>query len=574
MFNPLDIASGGRGGYPMDASDRPGAARRPLAAIAALALVTRVFWILQPRLVWGDEPFYLWLGQSLVTGGGYQFFGISGVHFSPLFPLLAGAVAQAISGLAPAGGSTALMAASGVLYVVFGTLLVFPIHGIARRLSGRGAGLTAAAITAVYPALTAGIPLWGTLTEPLYLLLVAAAWWAWLVALETYRLRMYALGGLLVGLAYLTRSEALVYLVAGAGILGLLQAVFPPGAGQGRRQRALVGIALGALVFLLVISPYLIVLHGLTGKWQLAEEAGSTYVSARGLAYGDVAAFDRATWGLDPASGEVYLFSPTSEGQGLLDAIRANPKAFARQLRANWEDLIATVFSGKLIPWPLTGLMALGLFARRWDRPRLRGELLLASSLAGPLSFLPFFIQDRYVVGALLPALVWMGAGAAWLGTWLVDSLAAPAPQQTEGPRRRWPGVVPAAAVVVALLLASPSLRAALHQTNSFQPGHLAAARALRDFGAAAEDVVMTRYPAIAFHAGTRWAPTPAAPWAQVVAYAQSKNARFLAVDGWETKLRPQLAFLLQPDSAPPPLRHIATLDGGAGPVVLYELMP
>ncbi len=537
-------------------------------------MVVRVAYILQPRIVWGDEPFYLWLGHSLVTGGGYQFFGISGVHFSPLFPLLAGAIAQAIGALAPVDNSMALMVASAVLYVACGTLLVFPVYGITRRLHGRDAGLAAAAIAAVYPALTAGIPLWGTLTEPLYLLTVTAAWWAWLVALETYGPGMYALGGLLLGLAYLTRSEALVYVAAGLGMLGLLQVVFPPATERGKRRQALAGISLGAFIFFLMISPYLIVLHDLTGKWQLAEEAGSTYISAQGLAYGDVATFDQATWGLDPASGEVYLFSPTSEGQGLIEAIKADVRGFARQLRVNWRDLIATVFSEKLIPWPLTGLVVLGLFTRRWNLSRLRGELLLGASLAGPLSFLPFFIQDRYVAGALIPALAWIGAGTAWLGLWLAQTCAGLTPRLADGRQNRVLQLVPAWLVVMALLLQGPSLRAALQQTNSFQPGHLAAAHALRELGAGAEDVVMTRYPAIAFHAGTRWAPTPAAPWAEVAMYAQGRRARYLAVDGWEAKLRPQLAFLLNPESAPPSLRHIATIETGTSPVVLYELEP
>ncbi len=546
----------------------------PLYGIALLALVVRTYWILQPRIVWGDEPFYLWLGRSLLAGEGYQFFGISGVHFSPLFPLLAAVMARIIEIFAQPAGPTALMIGSGFWYVVCGTLLVFPVYGLATRLSDRAAGLAAAAITAVYPALTAGIPLWGTLTEPLYLLLIGAAWWMLLVTLQTCRMKAYALSGLLLGLAYLTRSEALVYLVAGLGVLAALQVVFPLGSERNRRRRAIIGIALLLLVFLATISPYLIVLHGLTGKWQLVEEAGSTYVSAQGLAYGDVAAFDRATWGLDPASGEVYLFSPTSEGQGLLEAVIADPRAFVRLVRINLQDLLETIFSSRLIPWPLTGLIVLGLFGRPWNMFRWRGELLLMASLAGPLSFLPFFVQDRYVAGGLIPALVWMGAGVAWLGSWTVDSVTALASRLAHSTLQKVLFLVPSALIVLALLWQAPRLWTALQQTNSFQPGHLTAAQVLRDLGAGAGDVVMTRYPAIAFHAGTRWAPTPAASWSEVVAYARGKGARYLAFDGWEAQLRPQLRFLLDPASAPLFLKHLATIGHGTGLIVLYELVP
>ncbi len=189
-------------------------------------------------------------------------------------------------------------------------------------------------------------------------------------------------------------------------------------------KRALAGVAVTVGVFAVIISPYLIALHTQTGKWQLLEEAGSTYVSSQGLARNDLAAFDRGTWGLDSASGEVYLFSPTSEGQGLLSAITADPRGFLRLLRINLADLLATTFSSQLIPLALAALAVLGLFARPWDTRRLRAELLLIASLAGPLSFLPFFIQPRYLAGVLIPALVWIGGGTAWLGEWLARTWA------------------------------------------------------------------------------------------------------------------------------------------------------
>ncbi len=544
--------------------------RWPLAALLLLALAVRLYWGTRPRVVWGDEPFYLWLGQSLLSGQGYQFFGISGVHFSPLFPLLAGAIAKAI-GLLGVPAPQALAAASVTLYVLCGSLLVLPIYGIARRLAGRGAGLAAALAAALYPALTAGVPLWGTMTEPLYLLLVACAWWALLAALETGCMGAHIAAGLALGLAYLTRTEALVYAAAAAGAVFLIELLIPDRARRLGRMAA--GLAVLALVFGATISPYLITLHRETGKWQLAEEAGSTYVSAQGLARNDVAAFDQATWGLDPASGEVYLFSPASEGQGLVDAISADPRAFLRLVRANGRDLLATAFSRRLLPWPLIGLILLGLFAQPWAARRLRGELLLLASLAGPLSFLPFFIQDRYAVGILIPALVWIGGGAAWLGSWLADSLASLTARPANPAWRKLLMPLPALLLALALVWLGPRLWTTLGRTNSFQPAHLAAAAELHKLNVPADAVVMSRYPAIAFHAGTRWTPTPAAAWADVVAYARRHGASYLVVDAWEIKLRPhgKAGSLLDPATAPPELAYVATVDPGAGPAVIYR---
>jgi hypothetical protein len=537
-----------------------------LALTIVIAAGIRLYWGVQPRIVWGDEPFYLWLGQSLLSGRGYQFFGISGVHFSPLFPLLGG-VAGRIASLFGLQGPDALAAGSVSLYVLCGAALVLPLSAIARRLYGPVAGLFTALATALYPALTAGIPLWGTMTEPLYLLLLASAWWALLTALDAGRLavqrRACLAAGALLGLAYLTRTEALVYLP-----VGLTAVIFlARGPARGRIRFALVNTALAVAVFLLVISPYLLALHAETGQWQLAEEAGSTYVSAQGLATGDMAAFDRATWGLDPASGEVYLFSPASEDEGLLDAILARPVAFLRIVRANLADLGRTLVSLRLVPWLLLVVICLGLFSQPWDGPRGRRELLLAAAFVGPLSFLPFFIQDRYIAPALIPALVWLGGGLAWLAGWLRAS--------GEGlllrPVRGWPCALAVALVLSGvLLIQGRQVRGLLGHTQSFQPGHLTAAATLAAAGVTSETVVMSRYPAVAFHSGATWIPTPAADWTDVAAYAARKAAQFLVVDAAEVALRPQLAFLLDPNVATAGLTRVATFGVDADEVIVY----
>jgi 4-amino-4-deoxy-L-arabinose transferase-like glycosyltransferase len=281
-----------------------------LAALALLAAAARIYAAQQPRVVWGDEPFYLWLGRSIVDGQGYQFFGISGVHFAPLFPILAALLAK-VAGLFGNQGTQALMVGSNGLHVVCGALLVIPVWGMGRRLGGEAAGLAAAAGAALYPALVAGPLLWGTMTEPLYLLLVACAWWALVAATQDGERRPWILAGASLALAYLTRSEALVLLPAGLAVAILIRLALPvpPNAPRGRTfRRDLGNAALAALAFVILIGPYLIVMRAETGRWQLADESGTAYVSARSLAYGDMKTFDQATWGLDPTSGEVYLF--------------------------------------------------------------------------------------------------------------------------------------------------------------------------------------------------------------------------------------------------------------------------
>jgi len=571
---------------------KPPLRRVILIALLVLAAALRVYWASRPRVVWGDETFYLWVGQSLLDGHGYQFFGFSGSHFSPLFPLVAALIAKLASGFT-ASSTQALIAGSGTVYVVSGALLVLPVYGIARRIAGAGAGLAAALVAAAYPMLTAGALFWSTGTEVLYLFLLAMGWWGLLVALQDDRLWGYALAGAMIALAYQVRTEGLVFLVAGTVAVFLLRLTQ---SSAHRLRRGLIGAGLVVLVFFVMISPYLVIQWIQTGELQLTEEAGFAYTSMQGLAERDMAQFDQATWGLDPASGEVYLFAPASAQQGFLVAIVADPAGFARRLRTNFVSLLNTTFSASLIPWPLAALAVLGLFSRTWDARRWCGELLLTAFLAGPLSFLLFDVQARYLSGVLLPALVWTGEGVAQLGEWLAGTVGGGAGERGskgEGEKRgqgaRAQGLSPssplplshspllraAPAVLLAavLLWQTPHVWEMMHWTHSFQPAHLLAADELRARGVPADAVVMSRYPAIAFHAGTRWAPTPDAAWPEVVTYARKHGAHYLAMDAWEGELRPQLRFLLDPGQAPAELRYLATVDAGAGPVVLYEFV-
>lgn len=525
--------------------------RAVLSGIVLLAAIVRIVAAAQPRIVWGDEPFYLWLGRSLLAGQGWQFFGISAVHFAPGFPLAAALLAK-VAGLFGATGTHALMVGSNALHVLCGAALVLPLWGIARRLAGEAVGLATALITALYPALVVGPLLWGTMSEPLYLLLVALAWWALVVAVQDGKGHAFVLAGAALGVAYLVRTEALILLAAGLFVAGLLAVLLRPKGTPIRRtvRSATVGIALGLLAFALLITPYVIAMHTETGQWQIADESGAAYVGASSLAFGDMASFDKATWGIDPAGGEVYVFSSASESESLIGAIRADPRGFVRVVRANIRDFGDTLVSPRLISWWLLPLIALGLFARPWDGRRLRGELMLLTVLVGPLSFLPFFIQDRYIAPALLPALVWLGAGIVALGRWLRASVMSVVRgemlEAADGREGRLWYVLPLALLVVVLLIQTPRLRARLQNTNSFQPAHLTLAAKLREAAGSQGVTLMSRYPAIAFHADAAWVPTPAESWEQVLAYGRAHGAQYLAVDAYEAKLRPQLAFLLE----------------------------
>ena len=290
-----------------------------VAGLVSLALLARFVFSTLPRVVWGDEPFYLWAGHSLLSGTGYNIFGYSGAHFPPLFSLLS-------AGLAPLVGG--LINGSNAVYAVAGALLVLPLYFLARAIYGQTAAWMTGLVVALYPALVSGVLDWGTMTEPLYLLWVGLAIYALYLGLEHGRTRDYILLAVALGLAYLTRTEALVFVVSAFGLLLVGRLV--------RRDRVLTvlgRLAAAALVFLLVASPYLLYIRNATGRWNLTGAAGMAFTSMTGLAAHNGAVFDKDTWELEPSSGEVYLFAPASETEPLWSSLFSDPAALLRQLK-------------------------------------------------------------------------------------------------------------------------------------------------------------------------------------------------------------------------------------------------
>ncbi len=527
--------------------------------IAMGALALRAVLASPTRVVWGDEPFYLWDGYHLATGRGYTFFhGRPDVYLTPLYPLV-------IAGLYLILRNLEL--ASRLCYIVFGAALILPIYGLAKEMYGRRTAVIAAAVLAVYPALTAAELYWGTMTEPLYFLLAYAGLYAALRALRGGGWGAHLAAGAFFALAYLTRGEGIAYIAAVGGVLVLIRLmerrlfsreVWP-------RLLAMFGI------FLVLAFPYWLYLRLQTGRWMISGQAGMTYITCISLAYGDVVGFDQATWGLDRASGEVNFFSPAMVSFRMLDHIRADPLAFARLVYHNVRDFLSTLFSWRMFPAWLIPLLTLGLFGSAWDRRRAKGELLLLASTAPALSFIFFFVQERYI-GAVLPLLImWTAHGAGRWADWAGETLAGWWPR---GPKERtWrlclSGALMAALVVISLWW-MPRV-ATTTSLGSFRPAHRTAGLWLSE-RIQPGDTVMSRYPAVAFHAGASWVPTPNASIPDVLAYAYAHGADYFVLDERETRqLRPQLAPLLEIQEMPG-LRRLAELEDEGARIVIFRL--
>ncbi|MBC7258330.1 MAG: glycosyltransferase family 39 protein [Chloroflexi bacterium] len=540
--------------------------------LVGLAFLVRLGLVLfVDRVVWGDEPFYLWLGRNWFEGRGYSFTGYSDVHHTPGYPFLS-AVFYLITGN--------LETASDICYVLFGTALMVPLYLLARRIYSREAGYIALLVAAVYPALTGTILFWGTMTEPPYYFFAYGALLALLAGMERRRAWAVFLAGLAAGAAYIVRPEGIAYFAIllfylvvirlGEWIAGR-RAANPPL--QARRVALeLLCLAVG---FALIFMPYMIYVRLETGAWMISEKAGVTFVTSWRLAYGDTVAFDKATWGLDSTGLEVFFFSRESYHVSMVEAILQAPAEFVRLVYQNVLALLAQAFSPRMFPYFFLPLVGLGLFGETWSRTRAKREFLMLLSLLPVMAFLVFFIQERYIA-ALLPTLIlWLAAGLVRLGEWVAGT-ARLLFGASEAPRwRRWGTWLPTLLIVAMLVVALPRIMDNTAR-GSFRFAHKTVGLWIKDALPTTRDtVIMARYPAIAFYADARWEPTPNATWPEVLRYARHVGADYFVLDSREVeKLRPQLAFLMDKTQIPPELElvHVDTSEGET--LMVYRIKP
>ena len=202
---------------------RPGFSRW-LAAIAAGGLAVRIVYtlVLTPHLRGlGDATYYHDLANALADGRGFvnPATGMATALHPPLFPLAL--TPSSLLGLDSYN-------AHRVVVSLIGTATVVCIGLLARRVAGDRAGLLAAGVAALYPVLVSADS--AVMSETLLGLLVVLA------ALAAYRGSGVLLGAL-IGLAVLTRGEAIVLLPlllpwrqpkrAGAVVLACLVVVAP-----------------------------------------------------------------------------------------------------------------------------------------------------------------------------------------------------------------------------------------------------------------------------------------------------------------------------------------------------------
>ena len=497
-----------------------------IALVAAAVLLRISLGFLLPRIIRWDEPLYLLSGVNLLTGNGFTYSGYPEVHFHPLVPVVAG-LCYLLTG--------SFEIVSTLVHSVFGGLLVFPVFVIVQRIYGAKTACLSAVLIAIFPALTVSVLYWSTLTESLYLFLLYSGLALLLVGLEEDRLGMFCTAGALLGLAYLARPEAVVFLVT----FMIVAAVWLLKVMKRGIRRISYSLLSFVLPFIVLATPYVWYLHVHTGQWMISGKVGFVWQQA---------SMTMNDWDLMPG-GEIAWLSP--------DRLKANtpqssgPRFGDTVLRIirNGYQLKERFFAPINFWWGLIPMIVVALFKQPWNRQRLQYEAFLITIILTLLvTFLPFFYLDRLFAPALPVLLIWTARGALYLGSWLEETVALCCKTSFSLPYLKlvleW---LPAGLVISVLVVSLPFVADRWIRETIF--GDKETGLWLKTH-TPVHARVMTKDLGITLYAGRPWVPLPRTEWARLIQYARKHGADYLVVrDDKLEQYWPTLAPIVQKGS-------------------------
>ena len=356
--------------------------RALLAAVLALALLLRLWLAADREWIGYDEANYLMIAQNARADHGWVQSPLTEYH--PKFHLLSFLVPGALGVLI---GDDLL--ASKLLFVLLGTLAVFLVALLGKRLFSAPVGIGAAAFAAVAPVLTS--LLGASISHTLYLpLMLAGAIWAWDSA-SGGGVKPAALSGLAIALGWWARADGL--------------------------------IAAPATIAFLIVGTLLM------GSRKLAWQAPAAFAVAFGALY---VLYDRTViWlsgGAAQAHNPIYDFlldpidcspsRPLHEYSSMFELALAEPQCILARVSDNAELVPEVFFTWTGFPLLLLPLIGAAMVDEmRPSRETLAAHALLLIAMTPLLAYLPFYLKEtRYMAPYAAIAFLWCSLGLLSIG--------------------------------------------------------------------------------------------------------------------------------------------------------------
>ena len=447
-----------------------------------LAFLWRLPLLLSPEVIRNDGTEYIRIAQFILRGIWSE------GEIPPLYSSLIAATSTVTGNLELAGI---------LISVIMGSLLVIPVYYLGKSLYGPGTGFIAAVMAAFQPYLYKYSG--SVLTESTYTLLVTTAVLFGWMAYTRGKVISTFLFSLFVTLAYLTRPEAIGFVLVFCAWTFVLS---PPGEQRSFSKRVLIsGLAL--LFFIAFASPYLLHLRNESGKWTISKKVTVSVgeKSDRFRVPGEQRKMPR------PKPKDVYFTT-----------LLKDPLNLAQRIVVGLGDSL-NKFQQVLTPY-LALLAVIGLFRKREGRRSWKTTLFFGSYHLFFFAFvLPFFfITQRYTIPLIPITLPWAAAGLGTAIAWLHRTKTG------SQDVRRW---LPAGTLFLVIMLGTHGViandtdhRVIQRDVGLWMKEHLSKPGA-----------VMAISVHESFYAGRPWVWHNKKGFTAIVDYAKERGVRYLVVD-------------------------------------------
>lgn len=510
-----------------------------LLAVAGCGI--RLYFVQFYDVISADGISYITIAKNFITGKGLS----AASHYPPFYPILVGLASVLTTDFEIAG-----LAVS----ITMGSLVVVPVYLLGVEFFNKRTGLIAAILTVTWPTLR----YWSTniMSQATYItLLMFGIYFLW----RGYRkgsLIFSVMAGIFFACAHLTRSEGVLVLFTAVVILIACTFI------NHDSPRKLIYPLLSVGVFFIVFSPYLIMLHDLTGKWQLTGKSKIAIADALSEYLG------KPDIKHDPSFQEIgYL----ELFRSYPDYIRTN---YIKNSRACWNEML-----------PLYGwlLAAIGFIAGSWERQKIFERAYLLTTFA-PLAVIIvfFFIGPEYTQPYLPVLFLFVGNGVMSLTRWATPQYEA----GTAGTRNltlKYGVYIPVLVIVLyGIWNVVKEIPADRNTPYSYTKdgGRFDDKRiGLRlNKVLPKEAVLMTRSGRIGFYSQHPYVIPPQTDYAGIIDYARKNKVNYLIATIQLLNMRPQLEFLYGPildpgrPFTPPPELELITVaqEPGGVPYLVY----
>jgi 4-amino-4-deoxy-L-arabinose transferase-like glycosyltransferase len=491
----------------------------------------RLYFLQFYDVVSADGISYIGIAKDFITGRGLA----SATHYPPFYPILIGLASTLFGDFETAG-----LAVS----VAMGSLIAVPVYLLGNDFFNKRVGLVAAILSLTWPSLR----YWSTsvMSQATYItLLLFGIYFLWSGYKKGSTL-FSSLAGIFFAGAHLTRSEGVLVLFAASTVLVLFTVI------DRQSPRKIIPVCVAIGVFLLACSPYLIMLHDLTGKWQLTGKSKIAIADA-----------------LSEYLGRPDIkHDPTFQELGYLDLFRVYPD----YIRTNYLKNIKSCWNEML---PAYGwlLAALGFFAGSTARQTLFERAFLLATFSPLAVIIVFFFIGPEYTQAYLPVLfLFAGNG--------IESICL-----RLGPNiKKISGYLTIAIIVLygawTVVKGIPADRTIPYhyskdggRFDDKQIGlHL---NKMLPAGAP----IMTRSGRIGFYSQRSFVMPPQADYKEIIEYARKNKIEYLIATVQILTIRPQLEFLygplLNPEQqfTPPPELELISVaqEPGGMPYIVYR---